>query len=156
MNLFTKNFSENGAGDIVLRGRSFDPVTWEEIFLCAITVGRAGWRDVFHYGSDSILEMLYRYTLIIANFRESGCLLQASSTFHALDPSEKGAVSFFMGSTLAKLYAWQELDAFWMMHLDVYTKANPFCRPLPVSFNKRGVRPDLKRARAVRALHPWQ
>ena len=96
MNLLTKNFSENRAGDIVSSSHSFDPVTWEEIFLCAITVGRAGWRDVFHFGPDSILEMVYRYTIVLANFRESRALLHASSAFHTLDPSEKGAVSFLV------------------------------------------------------------
>jgi hypothetical protein len=43
-----------------------------------------------------------------------------------LDPSEKGAVSYFLGLTICKLFAARLLDAPWMLHLDVFRpKLNP-------------------------------
>jgi hypothetical protein len=53
-----------------------------------------------------------------------------------LDPSEKGAINYFLGLTVCKLFADQLLNAPWMMHFDVF-------RPLlnPVLTGRS--RPDL-------------
>ncbi len=43
-----------------------------------------------------------------------------SDLYRTLDPSEKGAVSYFLGLTSAKLLAERYLRVPWLMHLDVY------------------------------------
>jgi hypothetical protein len=59
--------------------------------------------------------------MIYANLCEtSSNTLTRSSAYDGLDPSEKSAISYFMGMTLAKLFADKLLDVPWLMHLDVY------------------------------------
>lgn len=52
-----------------------------------------------------------------------------SDAFHNLDPSEKGAMSFFIGNTIAKLIAEKLFDVSWLLHFDVYKhQLNPDLR----------------------------
>jgi hypothetical protein len=46
--------------------------------------------------------------------------LQRSRSFAALDRSEKGGVSFFLGLVLTKLIAEKLFEVPWLLHLDVY------------------------------------
>ena len=98
-------------------------VTWMEVIHAAITVGRRGWYDVWQHGSYSVFEMLYRASMIFANLGESpaGCIRKTVAN-EWLDPSEKSAISYFMGLTFAKLMATRLLDVHWVMHLDVYAQ----------------------------------
>jgi len=69
----------------------------------------------------SAFEITYRAALVYANLRESPKgILTRSSAYDGLDPSEKGAVSYFLGITLAKLFANRLLSVPWLLHLDVY------------------------------------
>ena len=98
-------------------------VTWLDIIHAAITVGRRGWWDVWQHGAYSIFEMFYRSSMVFANFRESANGGIRKTTAHEwLDPSEKSAVSYFLGLTCAKLMATQRLSVHWAMHLSVYAE----------------------------------
>ena len=46
--------------------------------------------------------------------------LRRTDAFAALDPTEKGMVSYFLGMTLCKLFASRLLLAPWLLHLDVF------------------------------------
>jgi hypothetical protein len=46
--------------------------------------------------------------------------LKRTEAFRSLDPTEKGAVSYFMGMTFCKLFAAARLDTPWLLHLDVF------------------------------------
>jgi hypothetical protein len=49
--------------------------------------------------------------------------IRRTDAFAALDPTEKGMVSYFLGMTLCKLFASRLLCAPWLLHLDVFRAA---------------------------------
>jgi hypothetical protein len=104
-----------------LSGTNALTFTWSELVWAAITVGRAGMRDVSKYGLFSAFEVVYRTAMVYANLQETAySSLTRSPAYNALDPSEKGAISYFLGLTMAKLFAWRCLQVPWLLHLDVY------------------------------------
>jgi len=95
--------------------------SWEELCRAAVTVGRRNWADVLKFGTYSVLEALWRLAMIRANLVETPAgRLRQSDAFRALDRSEKGAVSFFLGLVLTKLVAEKLFGVPWLLHLDVY------------------------------------
>jgi hypothetical protein len=104
-----------------LAGRQSLSFTWAELVWSAISVGRAELLHLFRYGPFSAFEMVYRAAILYANLNQTNSnRLRRSSAYDGLDPSEKSAISYFMGMTLAKLFADKLLDVPWLMHLDVY------------------------------------
>jgi hypothetical protein len=95
--------------------------SWSQLIWAAITVGRAGWQDVLQHGVFSRFEIVYRVAIVCANLFEgsSGSLVKTQA-YVRLDPSEKGAISYFLGLDLTKVFAEICLDTPWLMHLDVY------------------------------------
>src|SRR5687767_5554365 len=74
--------------------------TWAELLWAAISVGRAELLHLMRYGPFSAFEIVYRAAILFANLRETGAAqLERSEAYDGLDPSEKGAVSYFMGLT---------------------------------------------------------
>lgn len=140
---FPKNF--NAPRDIT--------TSWSEIIHAAITVGRPSINAVVQHGTSSYFEAIFRASMVkmalkphpdvysrnMHNLHRSRRYnLKRTNAFISLDPSEKGAVNYFLGMVFAKLAAMKLLDAPWMMHLDVYHDANK------VSVNNLGrSRPDL-------------
>ncbi|HUY32611.1 MAG TPA: hypothetical protein VMV69_07495 [Pirellulales bacterium] len=111
---------------------------WPEIIWSAITVGRSSWAGVIRHGEYSEYEAIYRALMVFANFKEStNRRIQKTSAYQRLDPSEKGAVSYFFGLAMAKLFAARRFGVPWLMHLGVYHDS--LC---PVNFNSN-LRPDL-------------
>jgi hypothetical protein len=107
-----------GAGLVGLNTLTF---TWPELLWAAISVGRSELLHLMRHGPFSAFEMVYRAAILFANLRETSTSdLSRSEAYDGLDPSEKGAVSYFMGLTVAKLFAHRLLDVPWLMHLDVY------------------------------------
>lgn len=125
---FAPGHLKNGPGSVT--------TTWPELVHAAITVGRRGWRDVLRHGRYSLFEMSYRAAVLLANLQRSRGQIVKSDAYHALDPSEKAAVSYFIGLTLANLMARRMFKVRWLMHLDVYQ------RSLHPSLSASG-RPDL-------------
>ncbi len=96
-------------------------ISWPDMIWAAVTVGRRTWADVMAHSVYSYFEAIYRICILRANLRtQAGGFFARSSAYNNLDPSEKGAVSYFIGLTLGKFLCEQVLDAPWMMHLDVY------------------------------------
>lgn len=62
--------------------------------------------------------------------------LGRTGAFAALDPTEKGMVSYFVGMTLCKLFASRLLHTPWLLHLDVF---RPWLNPVLLGRS----RPDL-------------
>jgi hypothetical protein len=97
--------------------------TWPELLWAAISVGRAELLHLLRHGPYSAFEIVYRAAILFANLTETAAVdLERSEAYDGLDPSEKGAVSYFMGLTVAKLFAHWLLDVPWLMHLDVYRR----------------------------------
>ena len=83
--------------------------------------GRAGMGHLIQFGIYSTFEITYRAALIYANLRETLVgMLTRSAAYDGLDPSEKGAISYFVGMTFTKLFSNRLLNVPWLMHLDVY------------------------------------
>ncbi|SFQ96895.1 hypothetical protein [Desulfoscipio geothermicus] len=94
--------------------------TWEEIIWAAITVGRKNWSHVIRFGEYSRFEILYRLSIVYANLQQENNSLIRSHAYINLDPSEKSAISYFLGLTSAKLFAAKLLNVFWLMHIEKY------------------------------------
>lgn len=112
-------------------------VSWADMIWAAVTVGRRMWADVIAHGIYSYFEFIYRICILRANLRGQAGHFTRSAAYNRLDPSEKGAVSYFIGLTLGKFLCDEILDAPWMMHLDVYHNQ---LQPL---ITRAGGRPDL-------------
>ena len=108
--------SMNGYGDL--------SCSWWDLMRAAITVGRQGWRDVLKHGRYSYLEIIYRATMIRANMDQSSTIspydfLVKTPVYRNLDLSEKSAVSYFTGLTMAKLFSEKLLRVPWLAHVDL-------------------------------------
>jgi hypothetical protein len=97
-------------------------VTWAQLVWAAITAGKAA-GDEYAYGIYSALERLHRASMM------RSYLMQTSSGFIARtvpyqmsDPSEKTSISFYLGMTLAKLFAELLFDVPRMLHFAVYAQ----------------------------------
>src|SRR5580700_5513283 len=96
-------------------------VSWPFLVWSAISVGRAGLLHLVQYGEYSLLEMVYRAAILFANLRDDGYgQIRRSEAYLGLDPSEKSAISYFLGLTMAKAFAETVLAVPWLIHLDVY------------------------------------
>ena len=104
-----------------LAGSHVVDVSWSELLWAAISVGRAELQHIFQYGRYSAFEIVYRSALVYANLCEMPTgHVRRSEAYDGLDPSEKSAISYFMGLTLVKLFADRLLQVPYLMHLDVY------------------------------------
>ena len=101
-------------------GHGFITTTWPELVHAAITIGRRGWRDVVRHGRHSFLEMHYRAAMLLANLQNTNGSIVKTDAYKSLDRSEKGAVSYYLGLTVAGLAARRFFNVSWPMHLDVY------------------------------------
>ncbi len=128
-----KGFPPN-LGRCINGSHSID-VTWAELIWAGITVGRKSWEDVIQHGYHSFLEIIYRTAILKANLSSSpqGEFIKTDA-YKSLDPSEKSAISYFLGLSFAKLMAHRLLSVPWLVHLD--------CLDLSIDM-KGNNRPDL-------------
>ena len=113
--------SHNFGPGAVVNGRNTLTIWPEQLFWAAVTVGRANILDVLAHGLYSEYEIIYRVSMVMANLVRTGNnRLKKSPAFTHLDPSEKGAISYFLGMTMSKLFASELLHVPWMVHFDVY------------------------------------
>lgn len=95
--------------------------SWNELLWAAITIGRPNMAYVFQHGNSSIFEALFRLSIVRMAIEEvSSSTLQRTDAHRALDPTEKGAVSYFLGMAVCKLFANRLLDTPWLLHLDLF------------------------------------
>ena len=131
--------SDNFPVGSVANGSDELRVTWDDILWAAVTVGRPNRHYVFRHGEASRYEAIFRWSMIRMALEQSNyrsyrlCRTNAAKT---LDPSEKGAVNYFLGMSFCKLFAWKLLKTPWLLHLDVF-------RPMLDPVLKGKSRPDL-------------
>lgn len=96
--------------------------SWNDLLWAAITIGRPNTAHVFKHGDASLHEALFRLSLVRMALEQVAFSnrLHRTEAFKALDPTEKGAVSYFLGMAVCKLFATRLLSAPWLMHLDVF------------------------------------
>ena len=124
---------DTSTGVVNLVSKHESRISVSQLVLAALTVGRPNWSAVFAHGPSSILECTWRCAMVLSNVaigRKSNGdeYLTASSAFKYLDPSEKGAATFFIGSAMTKIVA----DAFGiptLYHLDTVKKYSAHLGP---------------------------
>lgn len=110
-------------GTGVAGGTGVLTVTWDDLLWAAMTVGRPNRQYVFRHGTASWYEALFRLSLVRMSLEQAGPgarRLRRTQAARTLDPSEKGAVNYFLGLAIAKLFADKCLGAPWLLHLDVF------------------------------------
>jgi hypothetical protein len=98
-------------------------VTWDDILWAAVTVGRPDLLHVFRHGEASVYEAIFRWSMVRMALQQRGPRgqkLVRTDAFKQMDPTEKGAVNYFLGLVACKLFASKLLDAPWTLHLDVF------------------------------------
>lgn len=133
----------------VANGHAKLSVTWDDILWAAVTVGRPNRHYVFRHGAASMYEALFRWSLVRMALEQSGpggYRLRRTAAAKTLDPTEKGAVNYFLGMTFCKLLAAKRLNTPWLLHLDVF---RPMLNPVLVGRS----RPDL--VGQVQGLGQW-
>lgn len=140
MTLTIDYYSEGfSASSGVVNGPATLKTSWDDLLWSALTVGRPNRSYVFKHGQSFAYEALFRLSLVRMALEQTGittCRLRRTSAFRTMDPSEKGAINYFLGLTLCKLFASSVLDAHWLLHLDVF---RPFLDPILTGRS----RPDL-------------
>ena len=128
------------------------PTNWDDMLWAALTVGRPNTAYVFRHGNASYYEALFRLSLVrmaLEQYPYRG-FLHRTEAFRSLDPTEKGAVSYFLGMAICKLFASRLLNTPWLLHLDV------FRQELNPSVLAGRSRPDLVGQDASGAWHAFE
>jgi hypothetical protein len=108
-------------GCAIKNGSDSLQISWAELVWAASTVGKRSWRHVLQHGPFSRFEMIYRGAIVYANLIETPAgHAYRSSAYEGLDPSEKSAVSYFLGLAIAKAFVAKKLSVPWLMHVDIY------------------------------------
>lgn len=125
---------------------------WGGLLWGALTVGRPNTAHVLGHSDDSYHEALFRLSLVRMALEERPCCagLYRTEAFRTLDPTEKGAVSYFLGMAVCKLFAGRLLHTTWLLHLDVFRDQLD-----PVVLGGRS-RPDLVGCDQTGAWHAFE
>lgn len=100
-----------------LSGRNALQCSWMDIVWAAITYGKAKPSCLLKYNWHSVSDIIVKTYSIYANLRQQGTHLTRSSLYDELDPTEKSAASYFLGMTMAKLFASELMDLPWLFHV---------------------------------------
>lgn len=107
----------------LLPPQSMLPTSWDAILWAALTIGRPSTHHVLQHGTSSLYEAMFRIGLIrmaLEQFGPGASRIRRTSAFKDLDPTEKGAVSYFLGMAFCKVFASALLDTPWLLHLDAF------------------------------------
>jgi hypothetical protein len=87
----------------LLRGTNNITFGWIDLLWAAVSVGKLGYADLLGYGHFSIDEILFRCYLVDSHLMQYGDRIYKSPLYESLDPTEKGAASYFIGMAISKL-----------------------------------------------------
>jgi hypothetical protein len=113
---------------VLANGSSELSVTWGEILWAALTIGRPSVHHIFAHGTASLHEAVFRLSLVrmaLEQYGPTATRLRRTSAYKNLDPTEKGAISYFLGMTFCKLFSSRLLSTPWLLHLDVFKSTIP-------------------------------
>jgi hypothetical protein len=94
-------------------------VTWTDLVWAAVTAGKPGSSYLLAHGWHSLADLVVRTHTVYANLRQRLHYCERSMLYDSLDPSEKSATSYFLGMTMAKLFAAQLFDTPWLFHVSL-------------------------------------
>jgi hypothetical protein len=96
-------------------------ISWPELIWAAVTIGKPGVSYLLAHGWHSASDIIVRSHTVYANLRQVPSRhIEKSSLYVALDPTEKGATSYFIGMMAAKIVAARLLDTPWLFHLSMF------------------------------------
>lgn len=110
-------------GAPIANGPAILSASWDDLLRAALTVGRPNRQYVFRHGMASMYEAIFRLSLVrmaLEQRRPTANRLRRTEAARTLDPSEKGAINYFLGLAISKLFAEKLLGAPWLLHLDVF------------------------------------
>ena len=113
---------------VLANGSSELTVTWDEILWAALTIGRPSVHHVFAHGAASVHEAIFRLSLVrmaLEQYGPTATRLRRTTAYKSLDPTEKGAISYFLGMTFCKVFSSRLLSTPWLLHLDVFESMIP-------------------------------
>lgn len=113
---------------VLPNGSSELTVTWDEILWAALTIGRPSVHHVFTHGATSFHEGMFRLSLVrmaLEQYGPTATRLRRTSAYKNLDPTEKGAISYFLGMTFCKVFSSRLLSTPWLLHLDIFKSTIP-------------------------------
>jgi len=111
-------------------------VSWADLIHASIMVGKSAYAEVVRYGLSSKFEMLFKIAMLKANLIEENGGYVKSKLYLSLDPTEKAAISYYLGMTMSYVVANKLLGIKRLVHLDNMRKAKRICFSGPM-------RPDL-------------
>ena len=125
---------------------------WDDLLWAAVTVGRPNTAYVFRHGQASLYEAVFRLSLVrmALEQRRWNSSFCRTGAFKGLDPTEKGAVSYFLGMAVCKLFASRLLNTPWILHLDLFRE-----QLSPTVLSGRS-RPDLVGEDGTGAWHAFE
>ena len=95
--------------------------TWTDLVWSAITAGKPGAAHLLAHRWHSMADVVVRSHTIYANLRQRGLRVDRSTLYDSLDPTEKGATSYFLGMAMAKLFAAELFSTPWLFHVSQAT-----------------------------------
>ncbi|MFG6497568.1 hypothetical protein P8610_19555 [Fictibacillus sp. UD] len=105
-----------------LKGHNTLNFSWPEIVHAALMVGKQSYFELSLHGYYSYMEVIYRYSMLKAFILEdsTGGIVKSEVYKDVLDPSEKGAVSYFLGNVFTNLVSIKLLGVKTILHYDQY------------------------------------
>jgi len=96
--------------------------SWGDVLWAALTVGRPDLYHVFRFGNPSLHEAIFRLSMVRMALEQRNWRgrLWRTDAFKHMDPTERGAINYFLGLVFCKLFASEKLGAPWCLHLDVW------------------------------------
>ncbi len=109
------NFPAPSSANLV--GRNAITASWIDIVWSAVTAGKPGASHLLAHRWHSLADLVVRSHTIYANLRQNNQNVERSTLYDSLDPTEKGATSYFLGMVMAKLFAAKLFDTAWLFHV---------------------------------------
>ena len=109
------NFPATSAANLI--GTHTLTTSWVDVVWSAITAGKPGASHLLAHRWHSLADIVVRTHTIYANLYQCGQYFNRSPLYESLDPTEKGANSYFLGMAMAKLFAAELFDTPWLFHV---------------------------------------
>lgn len=106
-------------------GSAREHFSWDELIAAIVCVGKSSADQLTspHRIMDCWREIVWRIALLDMAIGHDGHAWCKSDTYEELDPSEKVGVSYMLGLTATSALCTRFLHMPFLMHLDVYTRA---------------------------------
>jgi hypothetical protein len=106
-----------------LRGTKSLKTSFPEIIWSAISIGKISIFEYLRYNKYSYHELVFRISMIEAYLKVSNGKLQKSDIYLNLDPSEKGAISYYIGNVMTNLISTKFLGIKRILHYDLVKRS---------------------------------